>query len=324
MSFKPLRIASRRSPLAVAQALWVRDRLAEALGIDEVDRDAAFPHETFVTTGDRMLNPTLADIGGKGLFTKEIEIALLDGQADIAVHSMKDMPAQMPPGLVLAAVPVREDPRDAFVTLDGRPLDQMPAGARIGTSSTRRRAQLARLRPDLALVPMRGNVGTRLQKLAAGEAEGTFLAEAGLRRLGMTDVKREALSPARMLPALGQGALCVQARSGDHETLSACAHINNRPTALAAAAERALISGLDGSCKTPIGGLARQTGDSLILEGQILTPDGRRVLRGERTVAIGGMTWEAVLDSARAAGADLAAYMRAEAGADLAAMLGDQ
>lgn len=318
MTFKPLTIASRQSPLAVAQAELVRDLLAEALGIDAADKDAAFPLRTYVTTGDRKMDPSLADIGGKGLFTKEIEAALLLGEADIAVHSMKDMPAEMPPGLVLAAVPAREDPRDALVSETGLALDDLAPGARVGTSSIRRRAQLARLRPDLEIVPMRGNVGTRLGKLAAGEADATFLAEAGLRRLGRDDVTRSPMDMARMLPAPGQGILCIQARDGHSEALDICQRINNPEAALASSAERAVVEALDASCRTPVAAHATLEKDELVVRAEILTPDGSAHYTGERRLPTADISMRTLLDDAAHHGGELASSLATEAGPDLA------
>jgi hydroxymethylbilane synthase len=321
MSFNPVRIASRRSPLAVAQTDLVRQFLSAVIGIGPDDVADAFPVETFVTTGDRLLNPSLSEIGGKGLFTKEIEIALLDGAADIAVHSMKDMPATNPPGLVIAAVPRREDPHDAFVTLDGRSLDDMPAGARIGTSSTRRAAQLRRARPDLVVVPFRGNVQTRLRKLEAGEADATFLAEAGLRRLGRDDVKRVVMPAGQMLPALGQGTLCVQCRAEDAEAQALCARIDDLDTALANAAERAVIEALGGSCKTPIAGLATAADGHVSLRAEILTPDGTRAVQAVDAGPVEAPTHAQQLDRAAAIGVGVANRLREAAGPDLERML---
>ena len=319
---RPLRIATRRSPLAVAQGEAVRARLCAALGVpDEAAKDR-FPIQTYVTTGDRQQTGSLAALGGKGLFVKEIEMALLTEAADIAVHSMKDLPAEMPEGLTTAAVPERDDPRDSFLSPHGGTLDDLPEGARVGTSSVRRAAQTLRRRPDLTVVEMRGNVQTRLRKLAEGQAEGTFLAEAGLVRLNRTDVPRTPIDPDAMLPALGQGALCVQARAEDEEAMEACALIDHMPTAIATAAERAFVEGLDGSCRTPMAGLARMRGGLLRFEAEILTLDGARALRRERTVRIAGRDHDDCVLDAVAAGADAAADMAEEAGPLLSRMLG--
>ncbi|GGY37369.1 hydroxymethylbilane synthase [Parvularcula lutaonensis] len=271
---KPIVIASRRSPLAVAQAKAVRAMLGRAAGLPGDSWEAAFPIKTFVTTGDRALQGSLAEVGGKGLFVKEIEMALLTGDADIAVHSMKDMPAEMPDGLVQSAVPEREDPRDAFVSLTGTPIDELPDGAIIGTSSIRRAAQLRRMRPDVEIIEFRGNVQTRLAKLERGEALGTFLAQAGLNRLGRDDVRRCPIDTDEMLPALGQGALCIQSREGDEDVLSLCRSINHETTELTTAVERAFVARLDGSCRTPMAGHAHMDGGKIRFRAEILHPDG--------------------------------------------------
>ncbi|MEO1043256.1 MAG: hydroxymethylbilane synthase [Pseudomonadota bacterium] len=284
---KPIVIASRQSPLAVAQAKAVRRLLGDVEGIEPANLEAHFPLKTYVTSGDKNLQHTLADAGGKGLFVKEVEAALLSGEADIAVHSMKDMPAAMPPGLVLAAVPPREDPRDAFVTLKGQTLNDLHEGAVIGTSSVRRTAQLLRRRPDVSVVPFRGNVQTRLEKLARGEAEGTFLAEAGLQRLGRTEIKRDILAPTMMLPALGQGVLCVQARAGDERVLALSSAIICAQTWVASAVERAFLGRLDGSCRTPMAGLATVAGDQIHFRAEILSLDGQLTEQCDEQFAVG-------------------------------------
>jgi hydroxymethylbilane synthase len=284
---KPVTIASRRSPLAVAQAEAVRAMLGEASGLAQEALEEAFPIKTYVTTGDINMAGSLSDVGGKGLFVKEVEMALLTGEADIAVHSMKDMPAVMPEGLVQTAVPEREDPRDAFVTLDGRAIDDLEEGAVIGTSSVRRKAQLLRRRPDLRIVPFRGNVATRLQKLANKEAEGTFLAEAGLRRLGRTDVKRSPQPIEAMLPALGQGALCIQCREDDETSLALGAKITHIESELATWVERAFVAQLDGSCRTPMAGIAIVRDDDIIFRAEILMPEGDASEAIERAITLG-------------------------------------
>lgn len=299
----------------------VRARLAAALGVDAAAAEEAFPILTFVTTGDRQQTGSLAEIGGKGLFVKEIEMALLTKEADIAVHSMKDLPAEMPTGLIQAATPPRDDPRDAFLSPGGGTLDDLPQGARVGTSSVRRAAQALRRRPDLSIVEMRGNVQTRLGKLEAGAADGTFLAEAGLVRLGRTDVVRRVLEPDVMLPALGQGVLCVQSREDDEAARAACGAINDVPTELATAAERAFVAALDGSCRTPMAGLAQVRGGKLHFEAQILTLDGKRAMRRERTIALHGRDHDDCLLDAIAAGAEMAQELAEEAGPLLVEML---
>lgn len=289
----PLRIGTRGSPLALAQAHETRDRLAAAFGLGS----DAFEIEVIKTTGDRVLDRPLKEIGGKGLFTREIEEALGDGAIDIAVHSMKDMPTLQPEGLVLECYLPREDVRDAFVSMTHESLADLPAGAVLGSSSLRRRAQLAHRRPDLTLVEFRGNVQTRLKKLEDGVAGATFLAMAGLNRLGMAHVARSAIAVEEMLPAVAQGAIGIERRVGDDRVAGMLAAIHDRPTGERLAAERAFLKRLDGSCQTPIAGLAVHEGGGLWLRGEILRPDGSEAIRGERRMAIG--------DAAQA-GADLA------------------
>jgi hydroxymethylbilane synthase len=272
---RPLRIGTRGSPLALAQAHETRARLMAAHGLPE----DAFAIVVIRTTGDRVLDRPLAEIGGKGLFTREIEDALLAGAIDVAVHSMKDMPTVQPDGLGITCALPREDPRDAFVTLGPtRALADLPPGAVVGTSSLRRRAQLRWRRPDLATVEFRGNVQTRLKKLADGVAAATFLAMAGLNRLGMTDLPATPVEPDDMLPAVAQGCIGVEQRLGDDRASALLAAIHHPPTGLRLAAERAFLRGLDGSCQTPIAGLAELDGDRMRLRGEILRPDGAEAL----------------------------------------------
>ena len=280
-------LASRKSPLAVRQATLVRARLADAIGLSAGELETHLTLKTFVTQGDKRLAGSLAEIGGKGLFTKEIEFALLNGDADIAIHSMKDMPAQMPDGLVTAAIPAREDARDAFISGMASSPWELPENAVFGTSSVRRAAQLLHRRPDLKIVPLRGNVDRRLEKLAAGEADATLLAEAGLRRLDKSDVQRTVLEPQEMLPAVGQGVLCVQMRADDDRLGQVRAALSCRSTTLASAAERAFLERLDGSCQTPIAGLAVLDGPVLSFSVQLLSLDGRDEisLSGQLTVS---------------------------------------
>lgn len=266
----PLNIGTRGSPLALAQAHETRARLMAAFGLPE----DAFRIVVIKTTGDRVLDRPLSEIGGKGLFTKEIEDALLDGSIDIAVHSMKDMPVYQPDGLLLDTYLPREDVRDAFVSLHHASLADLPAGTVVGSSSLRRRAQLAHRRPDLHLVEFRGNVQTRLQKLADGVAGATFLAMAGLNRLGRTDVARGAIDVDDMLPAVAQGAIGIERRESDDRAAAMLAAIHDHDTGLRLAAERAFLRELDGSCQTPIAGLAVLDDNLLRLRGEILKPDG--------------------------------------------------
>lgn len=266
-----LRIGTRGSALALAQASETRARLMRAHGLPE----EAFAIEAITTSGDRIQDRPLSEAGGKGLFTKELEEALLDGRVDIAVHSSKDMPTVLPEGLELRAFLPREDPRDAFIGRGIKRLADLPEGAVVGSSSLRRQALLKRMRPDLEVVTFRGNVQTRLRKLGEGRAEGTILALAGLRRLGLAEVASEILPLDTFPPAPGQGAICVESRIGDERVMALLAAIDHRPTHAALSCERAFLATLDGSCRTPIAGHATLDGDKLSFNGLILTPDGR-------------------------------------------------
>ncbi|WP_370318194.1 hydroxymethylbilane synthase [Salipiger sp. IMCC34102] len=268
------RIGTRGSPLALAQAHEARERLAQALDLPF----EAFTIVVIKVTGDQILDKPLREIDGKGLFTREIEEALLAGEIDIAVHSTKDMPTAQPDGLVMDCYLPREDVRDAFVSLKYQALSQMPEGAVVGTSSTRRRAQLAARFPHLNVVEFRGNVQTRLMKLEKGVADATFLATAGLNRLSLEGVPYQPISPDEMLPAIAQGAIGIERRADDDRAARMLAAIHDTPTGHRLAAERALLAGLDGSCETPIAGLAELHGDTLSLRGEILRHDGSRVL----------------------------------------------
>ncbi|MEL6531722.1 MAG: hydroxymethylbilane synthase [Pseudomonadota bacterium] len=298
---RPLKIGTRGSPLALAQAHETRDRLATAFDLEA----EAFEIVVIKTTGDRVLDRPLKEIGGKGLFTKEIEDALLAGDIDIAVHSMKDMPVAQPEGLTLDCYLPREDVRDAFVSLAHSGLDALPQGAVLGSSSLRRRAQLLAKRPDLKLVEFRGNVQTRMKKLGEGVAEATFLAMAGLNRLEMHDIPRTGLSPEEMLPAVAQGAIGIERRLDDARAEALLVAIHDTPTGQRLAAERAFLAGLDGSCQTPIAGLAELEGPTLRLRGEILRPDGSEVLSDAR---------EAPIADGAALGAAMARDLRARAG----------
>ncbi len=274
----PFRIGTRGSLLALAQAHEVRDRMMASSGL-EAD---AFEVVVIRTSGDRIVDRALRDIGGKGLFTKEIEEALLAGSIDIAVHSAKDMPATVPDGVLLDVFLHREDVRDAFVSLRHSRMADLPEGAVVGTSSVRRRAQLLHRRRDLRVVEFRGNVQTRLAKLADGIADATFLAMAGLNRLGGTnDIPHLPIEPEEMLPAPGQGAIVVERRQRDCGAQRLTEPIRDHPTCLRLAAERAFLAELDGSCDTPIAALAEIEGGVLRLRGEILRPDGSEVLSDE-------------------------------------------
>lgn len=299
----PLRIGTRGSALALAQANETRDRLAEAHGLP----GEAFEIVIIRTTGDRIIDRPLKELGGKGLFTREIEQALTDGEIDIAVHSMKDMPTLQPEGLVIDCILPREDVRDAFVSLRWDSIAALPEGATVGSSSLRRRAQLAFRRPDLKLVEFRGNVQTRLKKLEDNVADATFLAMAGLHRLGLEEVARAPIAPEDMLPAVAQGAIGIERRAGDEMAGALLAPINHAESALRIAAERGFLTRLDGSCETPIAGLCLIEGGRLWLRGEILRPDGTEAVSGERR----GEAADGV-----AMGADLAEELLARAPAD--------
>jgi hydroxymethylbilane synthase len=260
--------------------------------------EAAFEIVVIKVTGDQIQDRALKDIGGKGLFTREIEEALLDGGIDIAVHSMKDMPTRQPDGLLLDCYLEREDVRDAFVSPDVKSLGDLPQGATVGSSSLRRRAQLALRRPDLKLVEFRGNVQTRMRKLADGVASATFLAMAGLNRLGMASVAQSAIDPTEMLPAVAQGAIGVERRADDNRTARLLEAIHHGPTGQQLAAERAFLARLDGSCETPIAGLAVLQGPDLWLRGEILRPDGSEAISDAITgpIADGAALGEALAD----------------------------
>ena len=271
---QPLKIGTRGSPLALVQAHETRARLAAAFDLPL----EAFEIVVIKVMGDMIQDRALKDIGGKGLFTREIEDALLDGSIDIAVHSMKDMPTEQPKGLILNTYLPREDVRDAFISLSPGGLADLPQGAVVGSSSLRRKAQLLHRRPDLQIVEFRGNVQTRLRKLADGVAQATFLAMAGLNRLKMTDVPRQPIDPSDMLPAVAQGAIGIERRLDDHNTADLLAAIHHGPTGQRLGAERSFLATLDGSCETPIGGLAELDGGTLTLRGEILRIDGSQVL----------------------------------------------
>ncbi len=273
MSTRTYRIATRRSQLALWQAEHVAARMTAA--------GASVELLPMVTQGDRILDVPLAKIGGKGLFVKELEAAMLEGRADLAVHSIKDVPMELPPGLSIAAILTREDPRDAFVSNRCASLAALPQGARVGTSSLRRQCQLRALRPDLELLDLRGNVNTRLARLDAGDYDAIILAAAGLRRLEMSARIAEAIGPGTLLPAVGQGAIGIEARDDDHELRALLATLHDADTASCVLAERALNRALQGGCQVPIAAHAVLQGDTLALRALVGTVDGSRVLRAE-------------------------------------------
>lgn len=311
-----LRLASRGSPLALAQANLVRNALAEAHGWDPEELDDICPIQIVRTSGDRIQDRPLVEAGGKGLFAKEIEEALLEGEADIAVHSMKDLPAEQPEGLAIPAVLAREEPFDVFLARDGLPFDKLPDNARIGTSSVRRQAQALRLRPDLKIVPLRGNVETRLLKLARGEADAIILARAGLVRLNLSLPDSELLSGDDWLPALCQGIIAIETREDDSLVREIVSEINDGETHLAAACERGFLAALDGSCRTPLAGLAEVEHGMVRFRGQVLTPDGSQSWRVNRSFAHAELSQETAIAQSYAVGEGAAEEIRQTAGED--------
>jgi hydroxymethylbilane synthase len=262
------------------------------------------------TTGDTIQDRRLIEAGGKGLFTKELDEALLDGRIDLAVHSLKDLPTRLPDGIALACVPEREDPRDAFVSLRAKSLSDLPAGANVGTASLRRQAQTLFARPDVGVVTLRGNVDTRLRKLEAGDAGATFLALAGLKRLGLQDRAASIVDPQEMPPAACQGALAITTRTDDKRVGDALSSYENASARIEIEAERAFLEALDGSCRTAIGALARVSGSRLSFIGEALTPDGTTRWRREETATLG----DGAIADARALALRLGQAIRDEAG----------
>jgi hydroxymethylbilane synthase len=296
-----LTLGTRRSALALAQSRAFAAALkakTPGLEIDEL---------LVVTSGDQTQDKSLQDIGGKGLFIKELEEALLDGRAHFAVHSIKDVPAELAPGLALACVPKREDPRDVIVTRDGRKLAELPAGARVGTSSLRRAVAILAARPDLKAEPVRGNVDTRLRKVQDGSYDAVVLALAGLKRLGWEDRATEILPAEVSLPAIGQGALGIECRSGDVETQKVLAAMSDPETSICVAAERAVMAAVEGSCRLPVAAYAIREGGSLWLRGMLADPDGSNLRRGERRASFPANEAEA-----DRLGRDLGAELRAK------------
>jgi hydroxymethylbilane synthase len=310
MSTQPeLRIGTRGSPLALAQAEEVRDRLAAAH--ESLDADA-IAIEVIRTTGDNVQDRPLAEIGGKGLFTKEIEEALFDGRIDLAVHSMKDVATVLPDGLVIASVLPREDPRDAFISPRAADLDALPEGALVGTASLRRQAQVLNRRPDLRVGLIRGNVNTRLRKLEAGDVDATYLALAGLKRLGRAEVATSVPAPEDMLPAVAQGAIGIECRADDARVRDLIGAIDHPTSARRINAERAFLAVLDGSCRMPIAALAEIDAGRLSLVGRLCSPDGTEMFEVRR---------EGAEAEAEALGSDAGHEIRARAGEDFFARL---
>jgi hydroxymethylbilane synthase len=303
LSAAVLRIGTRGSPLALAQARQVRARLAAALGLDPERIEV----KTISTTGDMIRDRPLSEVGGKGLFTKEIEEALLAGDVDLAVHSAKDMPTVLPGGLGIAAVLPREDARDAFISRRAATLRELPRGAVVGTASLRRQALVKRLRPDLSVVPFRGNVETRLRKLDAGQVDATLLALAGLKRLGLAEAATALLAVDEFPPAVGQGIIALEARADDSKTLAVLAAVNHLDSLTALATERAFLAVLDGSCRTPIAGHAVISAGRLHFRGLIAKPDGSEAFETQR---------EGTVADAFALGEDAGRELKERAGAD--------
>lgn len=297
-----LRIGTRGSKLALIQANDVAARIGRALGLPA---EEAAEIVVIKTTGDRVQDRNLSELGGKGLFTKEIEDALIDGGIDLAVHSMKDMPTVLPDGLVIDCILERVDPRDAFLSAKATSIATLPKGAVVGTSSLRRGAQVKARRPDVTIVPFRGNVDTRLQKLADGVADATLLAMAGLTRMGLLDKVTAPLSTEEILPAVAQGAVGVERRTHDDEVGELLQRLHHVETGLRVAAERAALAVLDGSCRTPIAALAIIEGKKLAMRAMILTPDGSEVIETSR---------EGLASDAVAIGTDAGAELKSRAG----------
>lgn len=274
---KTLKIATRQSPLALWQAEHIRARL------QELHPDLTVELVKFVTQGDKILDTPLAKIGGKGLFVKELEAALLDGRADLAVHSMKDVPMALPEGLTLAVICEREDPLDAFVSNHFEKFADLPQGARVGTSSLRRKSQILKQRPDLQIIDLRGNVGTRLGKLDDGQYDAIILASAGLKRLGLENRIRHTIEPNVSLPAVGQGALGLECRADDQEVLALIQPLLHIETDVCVRAERAFNAYLEGGCQVPIAGYAILQDGKIHIEGRVGSPDGQTLLRAEMT-----------------------------------------
>lgn len=295
-------IGTRGSPLALAQAHETQRRLGSAHGL----APEQWPLQIIKTTGDRIQDRPLSEAGGKGLFTKELDIGLLEGSIDLAVHSAKDLPTALPEGIAIAGYLPREDVRDAFISLRAKNLRELPAGAVVGSASLRRQAEIRRLRPDLTVTLLRGNVETRLAKLDRGEVDATLLAMAGLRRLGLTQHVTAVLEVEDFLPAVGQGAIAIAIRAGDERVERAVRPILDAETGHALAAERAFLTVLDGSCRTPIAGHARLIGGTLAFRGLVLRPDGSESLE----VARRGMPADAA-SLGREAGLDLRSRMPA-------------
>jgi hydroxymethylbilane synthase len=294
----PLKVATRKSLLALAQSrAWMAALKAKTgVEIEEVQ---------VTTTGDRVQDRQLIEIGGKGLFIKEIEEAMLAGEADAAVHSMKDVPAALAPGLVIACVPLREDPRDVIHTRTGCSFAELPAGSKVGTGSLRRSVQLKALRPDLEFVPIRGNIDTRLRRVSEGVVDAVVLAYAGLRRIGRGEAATQVFSTAECLPAVGQGALAIEIRQSDARSTALVRALDDVETSLMTAAERGVLEAVEGNCQIPVAAHAERQGDELLLRALLAEPDGSRLRRREERVA-----WPATNEAARTLGYKLGQALR--------------
>lgn len=270
-----LKIGTRGSKLALAQSQWVKKRI-----------EIKYPHiqadlVTIKTTGDKILDSPLSRIGGKGLFVKEIEEALIREEIDVAVHSMKDVPARLPVALMLSTFPEREDPHDALISIGDRAIEELPQGSGVGTSSLRRAAQLLHLRPDLNMVPLRGNIETRLRKLRSGDLQAIILATAGIKRLGLATNITQVISPEQILPAIGQGALGLEVRRNDENTINLLDFLNHKETEVTIRAERAFLKELEGGCQVPIAAFAHLKGKNVHLEGMVAELNGSKIIRDE-------------------------------------------
>lgn len=298
MSGRKVIVATRKSALALAQSRAWMAELRQRTGVETEEL-------LVTTTGDRITDRPLNEIGGKGLFLKEIEEALLAGQADLAVHSLKDVPGELAPGLNIGCVPRREDPRDAVKTRSGCSFAELPSGAKVGTSSLRRTVQLRAVRPDLDYVPLRGNVDTRLRRCEEGVVDAVILAHAGIRRLGRASEITELLSPDVCLPAVGQGALAIEIRAGDEATLNLIADLEDMDAAIATACERGVLIAVEGSCQIPVAAHAERLGDELRLRALLAEPDGSNLRREEHRCA-----WPETLQRAQDIGAGVGRALR--------------
>ncbi len=315
---RTIRLGTRGSPLALAQTHIVRDKLAAAHGVDGSELETVFPIEVIKTTGDQIQDRPLNAIGGKGLFTKELEVAMSEGRIDAAVHSMKDMPTVLPDGLTLPCVLEREDPHDAFLSPKASTVLDLPEGAVVGSTSLRRQAQILARRPDLKVITYRGSVNTRLANLKAGEVDATILALAGLRRIQLESEITSVIDDDFMLPAVGQGAIAIEMRVDDSDIRDLFAPLSDKPSLLAVTAERAFLAELDGSCRTPIAGFGQFDGTRLNFRGRVLLPDGTACFDVEDGTDI------EMVDESVQFGAEIGQRLKAKAGVEFFAKLAAQ